>query len=314
MKKILVLFLLLPGILSAQVKPEVAFTIPQKDLIPEGITYDPVEKAFYVGSIQQRKIVKISADGSVKDFVSPNDKLLQLVGMTVDGKGMLWACNNSPEHDTVNRASNINVYRLKDGTLFRQFQISDKARHLFNDLCFTSNGDLYITDSDAGMLWRIKSGGNDIEAFTKPGSLPWANGIVVMPDNKRVLVCTGSGMGIAAVDLETKKIAPFPVHKYLILGMDGMYLYRNQLIGVQNTTFPEGILRMTMDDTLTRVDQVSLLASDESQMDIPTTGVVVGDYFYFIANSQLHQIQGSGGKIKHPEQLKDVVVMKIKLN
>jgi hypothetical protein len=314
MQKILGLLLLMSGTLSAQVKPEVAYIIPEKDLIPEGITYDAAGKAFYVGSIQKRKIVKISADGSVKDFVSPNDQLLQLVGMTVDPKGMLWACNNSPEHDTVNHRSNVNVYRLKDGSLFRQFQISDKTKHLFNDLVIAQNGDVYVTDSDAGMLWRIKNGGTDIEAFTKPGSLPWANGIVMLADQKRLLVCTGSGMGIASVDLDSKKISPFPVRKYLILGMDGMYLYNNQLIGVQNTTFPEGILKMSMDNTASKVEDVSLLTYDHPDLDIPTTGVIVGDYFYFIANSQLHQIQGSGGIIKHPELLKDVVILKIKLN
>lgn len=314
MRKILGLLVLLSGNLSAQLKPEIAFIIPEKDLIPEGITYDPAGKTFYVGSIQKQKIVKISADGSVKDFVAPNDHLLQLVGMTVDNKGMLWACNNSPEHDSVNRKSNVNVYRLKDGSLFRQFQISDNSKHLFNDLVIAQNGDVYVTDSDAGMLWRIRNGGTDIEALTKPGSLPWANGLVIHPDQKRLLVCTGSGMGIASVELESKKIEAFPVRKYLILGMDGMYLYKNHLIGVQNTTFPEGILKMSMDSTANRIDNVSLIAYNHPEMDIPTTGVVVGDYFYFIANSQLHQIQGSGGIIKHPEQLKDVVILKIKLN
>jgi hypothetical protein len=30
------------------VKSKTAFTLPERDLIPEGITYDKVEKAFYV--------------------------------------------------------------------------------------------------------------------------------------------------------------------------------------------------------------------------------------------------------------------------
>jgi hypothetical protein len=315
MQKILALLLLLSGSLSAQlVKPEVAFVLPEKDLIPEGMAYDPEGKSFFVGSIHKRKIVKIAADGTVRNFVSDSDKLEQVLGMTTDGRGMLWVCNNTPGYDSTRRISNVNVYRLKDGSLFRQFQVTDDRKHLFNDLCVAKNGDVYISDSDAGMIWLIRNGGNDIEAFTKPGSVPWANGIVALPDGKRILVCTGSGLGIASVDLESRKIEAFQTDRYLVLGMDGMYLYKNQLIGIQNTTFPESILRMTMDESASRVEKINMLAYDLPQFEIPTTGAVAGDYFYFIANSQVLQVIGSKGKLKNPDQLKEVIIMKIKLN
>jgi streptogramin lyase len=306
--------LLLSGSLSAQIaKPEVAFILAEKDFIPEGIVYDPSDKVFYLGSIHKQKIVKIAADGSVKDFVPPNDKLEQVLGMVVDSKGMLWACNNSPERDSTRKIANVNVYRIKDGSLFRQFQVTDNLRHLFNDLCIAKNGDIYISDTNAGMIWRVRNGETNIEAFTKPGSVPWANGLVALPDGKRILVCSGSGMGIVSIDLDTRKVEAFPTERYLILGMDGMYLYKNQLIGVQNTTFPEAILRMTMDSAMNRVEKVAMLAVDQPQFEIPTTGAVVENHFYFIANSQLWQIAGAG-KLKNPEQLKEVVIMKIKLD
>jgi hypothetical protein len=41
--------------LFAQNNSVIAFQIPEVDLIPEGITYDPVEKAFYVSSTYKRK-------------------------------------------------------------------------------------------------------------------------------------------------------------------------------------------------------------------------------------------------------------------
>jgi tetratricopeptide (TPR) repeat protein len=36
-----------------------AFTVPEKDLLPEGIAYDPKEDCFYLGSMWKSKIVKI---------------------------------------------------------------------------------------------------------------------------------------------------------------------------------------------------------------------------------------------------------------
>jgi hypothetical protein len=316
MQKIFTLLLLLPTVLSAQnSKPEVAFSIVEKDLFPEGIAYDPADGAFYVSSIHKNKIVRISSKGIVDDFVKSNaDGIEQVLGMKVDAKGMLWACNNPPDYDTIKKVSNVHVYDTKRKTLYKRFQISDGKSHLFNDLCIASNGDVYVSDTNAGMVWIIKQGENDIQALTKPGTLPWANGIVLTPDEKRLLVCTGSGMGIASVTLDTKKIEPLPTDRYLILGIDGMSRYKNFLIGIQNTTFPEGILRMDLNDDITRITAVKFLAHDVPQFDTPTTGVIVNDYFYFIANSQMLHIVGQGGKITDEESLKDVVIMKIKLN
>ena len=46
----------------------VAFTIPEKDLIPEGIAYDPVGGRFYIGSLHKAKIVSLDRDGRSRDF------------------------------------------------------------------------------------------------------------------------------------------------------------------------------------------------------------------------------------------------------
>src|ERR1700722_3213765 len=48
----------------------VAYTLRERDLAPEGIAYDPVDKSFYVSSISKHKIVRLAPDGSVTDFKS----------------------------------------------------------------------------------------------------------------------------------------------------------------------------------------------------------------------------------------------------
>ncbi len=66
----------------------VAFLLPETDLIPEGIAYDPSEKTFYLGSTYKRKIIKISPDGQATDFKrAGEDNLWEVLGMKVDGRG-----------------------------------------------------------------------------------------------------------------------------------------------------------------------------------------------------------------------------------
>jgi hypothetical protein len=60
-------------------------TIPQKDLIPEGLASDPIDGTLYMSSIFHRKIVKITSDGSISDFVvEAQDGLLGVLGLKVD--------------------------------------------------------------------------------------------------------------------------------------------------------------------------------------------------------------------------------------
>ncbi len=80
--------------LSFGQKVEIAFRIPEKDLIPEGITYNPSTKTFYVSSISKRKIVSVDEQVRIKDFISSGqDGIGEVLGLKV-AEGKLWACNN----------------------------------------------------------------------------------------------------------------------------------------------------------------------------------------------------------------------------
>jgi WD40 repeat protein len=315
MKKLVVVILIICGSEIFAQNAEVAFTIKEKDIISEGIAYDPTSKTFYLGSIHKQKIMRISSDGTVSDFVKTGqDGINEVLGMKVDGSGMLWACHNTPEYDTINKVSGIHVYDVRTGKLSKTFKLADGNKHLFNDLHFTDNGDTYVTDSDGGGVYVIRKGSDVIETFLKPGSLRYPNGISSTADNKKILISTGSALGIVSVDVESKEVKQIPHVKFLIIGTDGLYRYKNTLIGVQNVLFPEGILKFTLNADATSVIGMDFLASNDPMFDTPTTGVIVGDEFYFIANSQLLQIIGNKGKIKEPQDLKETFIMKIKLN
>lgn len=293
---------------SYQAEP--AFTVHEKDLIPEGIAYDPVEKAFYVSSIYKRKIVKVSPKGEVSDFVSSRaNEIEEVLGMKVD-KGLLWACNNAYEQDSV-RISNVHVYNTKTKALIKRYQLTDGKRHLFNDLCIASSGDVFITDTEIGMIWIIRKQLNVLEEFTKPGTISYPNGVDISADQKNLIISTVNG--IVLMDIESKVIKPLR-SRYQLSGYDGLYLYKSSLIGVQNIYFPESIHRIHLNSASHAVEKVEFLLAEHPQLDLPTTGVVAENYFYFIANSQLLQIIGNKGKIRHPDKLNDTFILKIKLD
>lgn len=298
----------------AQQKPQLLALIPEKDIIPEGITYDEKSKTIFLSSIHKSKILAISGDGFLSDFVSSGqDGIKQVLGMKVFN-GQLWACNNTAEEDTINREANIHVYDIANKKLVKRITIKDGTKHLFNDLYITRNGDAYVTDSDGAGIYLIKNGSDKAEPFIKGGIIPYPNGITATADEKKIIVSTGGGQGIVSIDLQTKAIKSITHAHYFIIGADGLYRYKNKLIAVQNVTFPEGIVEMQLSDDNQTITDIRHLAVGIPEFETPTTGVIVGDEFYFIANSQLFQLIGNKGKIKNPEKLKETTLLKISLN
>jgi hypothetical protein len=299
---------------NAQQKPQLVVSIFENDLIPEGIAFDEKSKNLFVSSINKNKIVVFTGEGFIEDFVaSGKDGLKQVLGMKAHN-GQLWACNNTPEHDTTYREANVHVYDLATKKLAKRITISDGSKHLFNDLYIMRNGDAYVSDSDGAGIYLIKNGSTKAEPFIKGGTIPYPNGITATADEKKIIVSTGGGQGIVSIDIITKEIKSIGHTKYLLIGADGLYRYNNKLIAVQNVTFPEGIIEMQLSTDNTSITEIKHLLVGIPEFDTPTTGVIAGDEFYFIANSQLTQIIGGGGKIKNPEKLKNTVIMKIKLN
>lgn len=311
---LLLSLLLVCHFVFAQKKAETAFILEERDLIPEGIAYDPTEKAFYLSSIYKRKIVKITSDDKVSDLIPTGaDEIEQVLGMKVDARGLLWACNNTPEHDTVRKISNVHVYDLRTKKMVKRFKLEDDNRHLFNDIYITKAGDVFVTDTHAGMVWLVRKDSKTLEEFTKRGSVPFANGITATPDEKFLIVSTGGAQGVVRVDVSTKQISSIPNDRYMVMGYDGLYQYNNTLIGIQNTFFPESIQKVTLNASSDRAERIDFLCDRDAKFNAPTTGVIVGDEFYFIANSQLLQIIGGKGKIKDPATLEETIIMKIKL-
>lgn len=296
-----------------QQSPQVAFRLPETDLIPEGITYDPSTKRFFVGSIFKQKIVQVDQRGSVSDFCrTGQDSIEQVLGITVSN-GKLWACNNSPSHDTTRKVSNIHVFDITTGKLHKRYTIRDGAKHLFNDLVFSADGNVYVTDSDGGAIYVIDKLTDKLEPFIPVGGLRYPNGLVMSNDQKYLIVSTGSGLGIVKINLATKEIKSIQHPRFFILGIDGMYRHGSHLVGIQNVLFPEAIVRYTLNADESAFDKIELLIANDAHFDSPTTGVIVDNDFYFISNSQLSQLVGNNGQLRNPQSLKETLILKISL-
>ena len=138
-----------------------AFITTEKDLIPEGLAYDPMIDAFYLGSLNRRKIVKIPRQGKIADFV-PGDRynLLPILGIRMDpSNGTIWSASSTND----GRAELLHFD--KSGALLGRFSPGKDEKHGFNDLAFTLSGEVFLTDTLANLLYRFDSKTHDFESI-----------------------------------------------------------------------------------------------------------------------------------------------------
>ena len=299
-----------------------AFTIAQRDLIPEGIAYDPVERAFYVSSLFRRKIVKVIEDGTgkrVEDFTRPGqDGLLAVLGLRVDPRRrVLWAATaGDPEMegytDALAGQSAIHKYDLATGRLLKKYALPGTKR-LFNDLAVNLRGDLFVTDSTSGEVLVIRADRDRLEVLVPAGSFLAPNGIT-LSDDGRTLFVADTTQGVYAVDVATatptrilESTGPSTV------GLDGLYFYRDSLIGVVNMLSGGRVLRFHLAPGHRLITRTEVLDCNNPAYQLPTTGALVNDDLYVLANSQFMSYSAPG-KLLPADQLHDVVVLRTPLN
>lgn len=292
---------------------KVAFQIPQKDLIPEGIAHDSKTGDFFVGSILQKKIVKIDKAGKASDFTaSGQDGLQGLLGMSVDPVARtLWACSG-PSARVSTEPSHLFRYDLATGALKGKYELPGKPPHLCNDIAVGQGGEVFVTDSTGGAVHRLRPGKEALETLVPLGTLIYPNGLAISTDGKRLFVADFTGLSL--VDVATGKVEPLKYPETVnVTGVDGLYLYAGHLVAVQNGSGAERVVRFELNAAQNAILSEEVLESRNPLFKIPTTGVVYGSSLFLIANSYLESLDDQG-RLKPDAPLGEVTVLQVPLD
>jgi hypothetical protein len=69
-------------------------------------------------------------------------------------------------------------------------------------------------------------------------------------------------------------------------GFDGLYTWKDCLVGVQNSLGSPRIVVARLNDGRTEVTALTVLEYRTKYTQLPTTGAVVGDTFYFLLTAR----------------------------
>ncbi len=116
------------------------------------------------------------------------------------------------------------------------------------------------------------------------------------------------------LDLDTKRVDWIQMEgKHALSGIDGLYALGDAIIATQNGTSPERVVRFSLNAPKTRVLSESIIERATASLGDPTHGVVVGDYFYYIANSGWDSLD-EHGVVTQGKTLSASSIMRARLN
>jgi hypothetical protein len=291
-----------------------AFSLSERDLLPEGIAYDSGEGCFYLGSLWKSKIIKIDREGKVQDFVKEKqDGLWAVAGLRVDpGRRVLWAISFralpwAKPAPGESGWSAVFKYDLKTGKIIKRYEFDDgEAGHLLNDLTVARSGDVFVTDSIRNEVYAIFHDADVLESFIRSDEFMYTNGIT-MGNDDRTLFMASPGNGVYRIDIPSRgyRLVTHP-EGMTLSGIDGLYFYDHSFIGVQPGLHRIG--RFYLNSKGDFVERLETIEARNPLFDFPTTGAIAGKAFYYIANSQAYSFNPDGTLFPF-EKLKDVVIL-----
>ncbi|MEQ1761991.1 MAG: hypothetical protein ABL984_02485 [Pyrinomonadaceae bacterium] len=292
-----------------------ALELRDKTMIAESVAFDAKMKQFFVGSIHKRKIVSVDASGVESDFSSSSDGLYAVLGMKVDAKkGVLWVASSAvPQMSgfTGTDKGRAGVFKcdLRTRKLLRKYLLPDGEQHVLGDVWIDRSGDVYATDSVSPSIYRIDAAKDEIEPFISSDLFASLQGITGGAKANEIFVADYA-KGLFRIDLSTKAITQLkPDANITLLGTDGLYFHGGKLIAIQNGINPHRVAAFTIDGD--RVTATTVLEANHADFLEPTLGLISGDDFLYVANSQWPLVNEKAEL--QTEKLRNPVILKLSL-
>lgn len=270
-------------------------------LWPEGVDHDPRTGAFYVTSVRRRTIVRIAADGTTRElWLSGSRDLGAMLGVRVDAaRQRIWATTSGLKQMEGYLPADSGIAALlridaRTGRIERRWDLPAVAGgHVLGDVALGPGGEVYVTDSNEPVLYRLRPGADTLDRFRHP-LFRGLQGMAVTPDGRFVYVADYAHglLRLRLSDGAVVRLADAPGSTSL--GCDGIVLHRGAIVAVQNGVVPARIVRFALSAAGDSIVEARVLDQQPALAPEPTIGTVVGNHFVYVANSQWEVHDGEG--------------------
>jgi hypothetical protein len=303
---------------------ELVCALPQEDIMPEDIAYEPSTGGFIVSSIQHHTLYRVTLPKAGEQKCSLEELPLEasakrwpVLAVSADAKRkLLWMTTSAmpgftgfPKEDEGKAA--LLAVEAKTGKTVRRFDLDAGAPAALGDMSLAPDGAVYVTDSVGGGVYRVRGDLATAKLEKIADGLFSPQTPALARDGKRLFVADYT-MGIAVVDLTGSAPVAYLPHpeNIAVVGLDGLYLAGDALVGIQNGTEPERIVRYRLDPTQTKILSAEVLEQAREHFGDATHAAAKGGSFYVSANVGWSQVDDRG-KLKPGAHFTAPVILRL---
>jgi hypothetical protein len=307
-------------------KSEMVCSLPIPDLMPEDVTYVPAKKSFYASSVQHHSVNRLQlpkehgAECELSELpLSAEAERWPTLAISWDEhRRVLWVTSSAmpgfegfPKEESGKAA--LLAIDPDSGKLLRRLDLASDSPAVLGDMSMARDGTVYMTDSIGGGAYRVAPG-----PLAKARLEKIADGMlspqtpVASADGKRLFIADYP-LGIAVLDLSH----PIPTDvQYLkhpdeiaLTGLDGLKLEGDILIGIQNGTDPERIVRFQLNPRQTEITSAEVIEQKTERLGEATHVIKVNGWYYVIANVGWEKV-GDNGKLQDGKRFTPPVLLR----
>ncbi|HEY0627047.1 MAG TPA: SMP-30/gluconolactonase/LRE family protein [Allosphingosinicella sp.] len=281
---------------SAPIAPSnVHATIPAAHRLIEGVAWDSRRSQLYATSVVDRRLLAVTREG-VREVAGPSGIGSLFTGHYDSANDRIWLVAASVEQTPADggRFAGLLSFSPAAPAAVIRLPLPAAGEAGPNDIAAARDGTLYVSDMVTGAIYRCRPGCSAPETFVTPRTLRSAHGMAVSQDQKRLYVADFR-YGLASVDLATGQVSQVAAPSDMMLdGIDGLFAYDGDLIGIQGGTFPARIVRLSLSRDGRRVERLRVLERANPAWGEPTLGTIAGNRLLYVANAQWERY-GPGG-------------------
>ena len=251
--------------------------------------------------------------GEVRDLISTNEfGYKHGIGLEIKDD-LLFAL--SSETTAGKSSSLLLVYDLNKDRFLKSFRLQDTVSHFMNDLAISDTYQVYITDTERHMVYKLDYPDGEIAPYIQEASIQHPNGIAISDELGYLFVDSWSE-GMRIVDLADEKVInPKYSDTDKMVAVDGLKYHDGHLYGISNGSRDKdkhAFVKIKLAQYKKDIDTVINLVLAHPQMDIPTTFCIDEGHAYILANSQLDKLDQTNNKIINADSLAETYIIRFK--
>lgn len=290
---------------------EVVAEIPASVHLPESVLHDPTTDRLLVTSIVSRGLFVREGEGDWQQVDIPAAG--SLAGIAIDQRrGLIWLGSGVVEPTPDPASAFRGMIALDRNSLEVRRQVPAPDGISISDIAVGPDGTVYGSDPVGGGVYTATMQDSTMSPLIGPGTFRSPQGLAVRPDGRSLFV-SDYRYGIAVVTLPSRQVYRLQMEGGALLdGVDGLWLFGNELVAMQNGLSPMRLVAITLGGGPASASGYRVVERNHSGWTEPLGGAISGNSLTYIGTGQW-ELFGEGGALAEGLEPRPTLVRRVPL-